>query len=58
MFKFCPFVNNVPNGHPRTANICNTITCIDVIAALEKEFNHIYTNMQSVNYDRVQHYFA
>ena len=34
MFKFCPFVNNVPNGHPRTANICNNITCIDVVAAL------------------------
>ena len=35
MFKFCPFENNVPNGHPRTANICNNVTCIDVIAALE-----------------------
>ena len=28
-------MHNVPNGHPRTANICNNITCIDVIAALE-----------------------
>ena len=37
MFKCCPFVNNVPNGHPKTANICNNIglTCIDVIVALE-----------------------
>ena len=35
MFKVCPFVNNVPYGHPRAANICNNITCIDVIAALE-----------------------
>ena len=58
-------MNNVPNGHPRTANICNNITCIDVIGALENSsiiyiyiYIYIYTNMQSVNYDRVQHYFA
>ena len=35
MFKFCSFVNNVQNGHHRTSNICNNITCIEVIAALE-----------------------
>ena len=57
MFTFFPFVHNVPNGYPRTVNICNNITCIYVIAALEKS-SIIYTNMQSVNYDRVQHYFA
>ena len=38
MFKFCPFVNNVPNGHPRTANICNNITCIDVISGVARIF--------------------
>ena len=32
---FCPFVKNVPNGHPRKTNICNYITRIDVKAALE-----------------------
>ena len=40
--KFCPFVHNVPNDHHRTANICNTITCTDMIAALENS-SIIYT---------------
>ena len=35
MFKFCPFVNNVPDGYPRTVNSCTNITCIYVRAALE-----------------------
>ncbi len=35
MFKCCPFVHNVPNDHHRTANICNNITCTDMITALE-----------------------
>ena len=42
MFKFCPFVHNVPNDHHRTANICNNITCTDMIAALENS-SIIYT---------------
>ncbi len=38
----CPFVHNVPNDHHRTANICNNITCTDMIAALENS-SIIYT---------------
>ena len=42
LFKFCPFVHNVPNDHHRTANIYNNITCTDIIAALENR-SIIYT---------------
>ena len=35
MFKFWPSVHNVANGQHRMPHIRNTMTCIDVIAALE-----------------------
>ena len=35
MFKCCPSVHNVPNGQHRTPKIRNTMTCIDMISALE-----------------------
>ena len=58
MFKFCQFVNNVQNGHHRTSNICNNITCIEVIAALENSSQEsctiipgrIHSSVTRVNY--------
>ena len=57
MFKFCPFVHNVPNDHHRTANICNNITCTDMIAAFANS-SIIYTPKCSVNYDRIPLFLA